>query len=87
MANREFTPKIKVGDKYGPAMEITNEKAAAEYFEKCVRHSMYFGNSRARAEQIERVNLGYYSGYYDHETMKRVERLFLAPHPILGSSK
>jgi hypothetical protein len=48
---------------------------------------MYFGNSRARAEQIERVNLGYYSGYYDHETMKRVERLFLAPHPILGSSK
>ncbi len=37
------------------------------------------------AEYLERMNLGYYAGYFSVETRQRVERLFRAPHPIFGS--
>lgn len=75
-----------IGEKYGPAMEITDEAEAKRYFEKCVTHSMGFGKSRAEAETIERSNLGYYAGYYDNETRKRVERLFSCAHPVFGKA-
>ena len=79
--------KITYKEKYGPAMKITDQKEANEYFEKCVKHSMTFGNSREQAEDIERQNLGYYAGYYDHETRLRVEELFSCKHPVFGSAE
>jgi hypothetical protein len=81
-----FPEQVTIGEKYGPAMKITDPQEAAEYFEACVQHTMTFGTSRKEAESIERQNLGYFSGYYDYETMKRVEVLFLAKHPIFGSA-
>lgn len=79
----QLPDKITIGDKYGPAMEITDETEARVYFEKCVRHTMRMGKmSREKAENIERQSLGYYAGYYSYETMRRVERLFLARHPV-----
>jgi hypothetical protein len=75
---------ISIGDKYSPAMEMREEAAAAEYFERLVGHSMGFGYPREEAERIERENLGYFAGYYDHETRERVERLFACAHPIFG---
>jgi hypothetical protein len=80
----DFPHKITIGDKYGPAMAITDETEARAYFEKCVRHSMAHGNDRKQAERIERANLGYYAGYYDNETRERVERLFRCAHPVFG---
>lgn len=76
--------KITIGDKYGPAMTITEQAEANEYFNRCVEHTMSFGCSRKRAEEIERSNLGYYAGYYDNETRARVESLFACAHPIFG---
>ena len=76
---------ITIGDKYGPAMKIATSKEAAEYFELCVRHTMTFGKSREEAVNIERQNLGYYAGYYDDETRRRVELLFECAHPIFGA--
>jgi hypothetical protein len=76
---------ITIGDKYGPAMKITEPSEAAAYFERCVQHTMTFGADRKEAERIERVNLGYYAGYYDDETRKRVEKLFACAHPIFGA--
>ncbi len=85
----DFLHKITLGDKYGPAMEITEQAEADAYFEKCVRHSMRHSMrhdySREEAESIERSNLGYYAGYYSHETRERVERLFQCSHPVFGS--
>ena len=66
--------KITIGEKYGPAMQITEQAAADEYFERLVQHSISFGKSRDEAEQIERANLGYYAGYIGHEARRRVER-------------
>jgi len=76
---------ITIGEKYGPAMEITDQAAADTYFEECVEHCMGHGQSRKGAEAIERQNLGYFAGYYDSETRERVERLFKCSHPIFGS--
>jgi len=73
---------ISIGEKYIPAMELTTQEDADAYFEKCVQHSMSFGKSRDEAEAIERSNLGYFAGYYSHETRERVERLFRCEHPI-----
>lgn len=77
--------KISYGDKYGPAMKMTDQAEATAYFERLVDHQMSFGSDRAKAEETERSNLGYYAGYYDNETRERVERLFACAHPIFGA--
>ncbi len=82
--------RITIGDKYGPAMAITDQSQADEYFEACVQQNLRQQAranktpDRAEAEKIERINLGYYAGYYDAETRARVERLFRCAHPIFG---
>lgn len=81
----EFPSQITIGDKYDPAMKITEQAEADEYFAACVRHCMSHGPTQAEAERIERSNLGYYAGYYSSETRQRVERLFKCAHPIFGS--
>lgn len=83
---------VSIGDKYRPAMEITDQAEADAYFERCVEHHMrcqeHEGTKpdRAKAEIVERQNLGYYAGYYDHETREVVERLFRCSHPIFGKA-
>ena len=76
---------ISIGDKYGPAMGITDQAEADAYFQQCVAHTMAFGKSQEEAEGIERGNLGYYAGYYSSETRERIERLFSCAHPIFGA--
>lgn len=76
--------EITIGDKYDPAMQITNQAEADAYFEECVQHTMSFGKTRAEAKNIERQNLGYYAGYCSEETRRRVERLFRCAHPVFG---
>lgn len=78
--------KITIGDKYGPAMAMTDQAEADAYFEACVEHAMRFnGNDAAAAKKVEKQNLGYCAGYYGTETRERVERLFRCAHPIFGS--
>ena len=81
----DFPRLSTIREKYGPAMAITDQAVADAYLEKCVRHSLLFGNSREQAESVERSNLGYFAGYCDHKTRTRVERLFYCSHPIFGS--
>ena len=77
--------QMTLGEKYGPAMEITEQAEADAYFEECVKHSMInFSMTRTEAEECERANLGYYAGYYSSETREHVERLFACSHPVFG---
>lgn len=78
----DFPSRITYGEKYGPAMELIEQADADAYWEKCVRHMMSRGHTREEAERLERGNLGYYAGYYDHETRVRVGRLFRCDHPV-----
>lgn len=82
----KFGDKATFGEKYGPAVKITDQSEADEYFEALVEHTMRFGHSREEAEKIECTNLGYWAGYYDLETRLRVERLFGCEHPFFGSA-
>lgn len=82
---------VTLREKYGPAMEIETQEQADAYFERCVEHHLRAfsetGISREKAEGVERENLGYYAGYYDHPTRIRVDRLFKCTHPLLGAAK
>jgi len=79
---------ITMDGKYRPAMKITEEAAADEYFEACVNHCIRMsGVTRLQAEVIEKTNLAYFAGYFDEETRRRVERLFNCVHPFFGSIK
>lgn len=80
-----FPDEITIGDKYGPAMKITDQVEADDYFEKCVEHCMRYGRTREEAIDIEKSNLGYFAGYCSSETRERVERLFRCSHPVFGS--
>jgi len=79
--------KITIGEKYSPAMVITDQAQADIYFEILVDHNRRFApdRDRADAEKIERENLGYYAMYFGLETRARVERLFKCEHPLFGS--
>ena len=70
----------------GPAMEIEDQEEANAYFNAMVGWEMgKWGKSREQAEADSKTNLGYFAGYYDHETMSRVNRLFQLSHPVFGT--
>ena len=89
----KFNPKNKktltYADTLGPAMEITNEEDAKQYFEAYVSFIQKALNEEndiindMTAEEIALSNLGYYAGYYNEEVREQVERLFNCKHPIL----
>jgi hypothetical protein len=74
---QQFREHVTCGEVYGPAMWMTDERRAREYFERIVSHHMAVGGvTRSEAERIERYNLREYASYYDNETFTRVKRLF-----------
>ena len=76
-----------IGEIYGPAMEIISQYKADEYFRACVQRSVtFYRQTPEEAARIQRINLGYYAGYYDAKTMRRVNKLFRTKHPIFGDS-
>jgi hypothetical protein len=80
---------MTIAELYTPAMEITTQAKADAYFEKlvdlCLRELPEL--SRTQAEAMQRSNLGYYAGYYSHETRIRVEELFRCQHPVLPPAR
>ncbi len=77
--------KMTIGEAFEPAMKITCQTKATEYFEALVdRGVRVFSQTRAEAESAVRDSLGYFAGYYGSETRERVERLFACAHPIFG---
>jgi hypothetical protein len=89
---RELPPElpndITWGDKYGQAMLLFSRTQAEAYLAACVRHTCRLtGQSYAEAETVEKSNIAYWAGYYEHETRLRVEELFQCEHPILGPAK
>ncbi len=82
----DFPDEITIGDCYGPAMKITDYNEAQEYLAGLIRRQMRLhpGRSFNDARKVELANLGYYSGYGSQETMKRVQALFGAVHPVFG---
>ena len=79
--------EITIGESYGPCTRIETQEEADAYFERLVERNMRTSDhSRKQAEEIERGNIGYFSGYYDPKTMVRVQELFRCAHPIFGKA-
>lgn len=77
---------IDENNAYAPAMEIKDQANADAYFDALVELAVRKGVNRARAILIQRQNLGYFAGYYEHATRVRVEKLFRCTHPIFGAA-
>lgn len=74
------------GELLGPAMRTVNAVAAIAYKNAYIDYLVrVHGHSREHALLLFRDNLGYYAGYYDGETRRRVEALFDCEHPVFGS--
>lgn len=82
MTDTKFDPT----NPWAPAMAITDRADADAYFKLAVGHiCREFRFDREAAERHVRRSLGYFAGYYDHDTRDRVERLFDCEHPVFGS--
>lgn len=82
----DFSNKVSIKDFYAPAMEMTDPDMAKAYLEALITYHMdKYTQTREEATAIQHSNLGYYAGYYSHETQERVERLFGSVHPLFGS--
>lgn len=88
MPKYEFKKGATYGDTLGPVMNITEQADADEYFTALVKLYMEGSPliSRETAEAMVRENIGYWTGYGDHETAKRIFKLFKCSHPIFGQS-
>lgn len=75
------------GEKYDPAMKVTTREEAADYLAACVEHTMRACPEMPYEQALatEKSNIGYWAGYYDDETRRRVEELYDCEHPIFGS--
>ena len=90
--NPDGKESLTYGECLGPAMKITDQADADQYFADYAAFIQKHLDSSPRqdgktAEQIAKINLGYFAGYYDQETRVRVERLFCCAHPIFGQAR
>jgi len=63
---------------WAQAMDIEDQAEADAFYEKMVAFVQTNPKYPAReaAEAVVKLNLGYFSGYYDEETIERADRLF-----------
>lgn len=86
--NPENKDSLTYAESLGPAMRITDPEDAKQYFNDYVAFTasnFEDASGKFTPEEVCRINLGYYAGYFDRETKERVEKLFIAPHPVFGS--
>lgn len=70
------------------AMTIENKEEAIEYLLDYSFHIYATTKEDITDEEAFKIaqdNIGYFAGYYSREVRERVEKIFDAPHPILGS--
>lgn len=94
--NPDNKKNLTVGECLSPAMEIVDPEVAKQYLKDYI--SYLESNHAWTTEESNRIligdftywesvakrNIGYYAGYYDDETRKRVEKLFDCEHPLFG---
>ncbi len=68
---------------YDLAMQAKTQEQADECLDKVVAAEKVEGR-RSLAEKIARRNIGYWTGYFDEQTARRVWRLYKTQHPVFG---
>lgn len=88
--NPENKDTLTYGEALDPAMKITEQNDADQYLKAYIDFTAnHFEEATGKhtPEEVCKINLGYYAGYYSEETRERVERLFKCSHPVFGSIK
>lgn len=90
--NAKNKKRLNFQDALAPAMDVQNEKEASEYLTDYINYlNQFFPNGvndeGQTPEQVAKINLGYFAGYYDNETRERVEKFFMCSHPVFGAIK
>lgn len=86
--NPENKDVLTYGESLGPAMKITDAEDAKQYFAaylEWIKNHFSEATGNHTPEEVCKINLGYWAGYYDNETRQRVEKLFNCYHPVFGS--
>jgi len=73
-----------------PAMKITDAEDAQQYLKSYVKFIEKIlkkepNKDGLTAIEIAKIDIGYWTGYYNSETRARIEKLFFTSHPIFGS--
>lgn len=85
--NPEGKDTLTYGECLEPAMLITEQSDADQYLADYIKFqegNMKEATGNHTPEQICKINLAYYAGYYSNETRERIERLFKCSHPVFG---
>jgi hypothetical protein len=86
--NPENKDSLTYEESLSPAMKITEQEDADQYFKDYVEwmtKNFKDADGKYTPEEVCKINLGYYAAYYDLETRERVERLFITRHPVFGA--
>lgn len=87
IAELEKDSELTIGELYGAAVAIEKQEDADRYFKALVASAQRkWGKSLEQATADEKQNLGYFAGYYDSETMRRVFKLYQCQHPVFGTA-
>jgi hypothetical protein len=65
-------------------IKVTTQEEADQCLEEYISELVAAGQKRRRAKKIAKNNLGYYAGYYDEETARRVWKLYRTKHPVFN---
>jgi hypothetical protein len=85
--NPENKKTLNYGECLGPAMAITDQDDANQYLKAYIEFTAAnFDDATGKytPEEVCKINLGYYAGYYGLDVQERVEKLFVTSHPIFG---
>ena len=82
--NPENKESLTYTEALAPAMTITEQADADQYLAAYIAYTEKFSpfEGGKTAEDVAKINLGYYAGYYGSDVQERVNRLFLTKHPI-----
>jgi hypothetical protein len=87
--NPEKKEVLLASEELGPAMDITDQEDANQYFENYVLWIWQQTPQMTleKAKGVAKTNLAYYAAYFDNEVRTRVEKLFNCEHPFFGGIK
>ena len=69
---------------YGSIVEAKTQDEADQKLKALVGLIVKEGKSPRAAKKIAKANIGFYAGYYDEETARRVWKLYRTRHPVFG---
>lgn len=73
-----------ISEFYDRVLKVTTQAEADDQLAELIGLMVKEGKRPRVAKKIAKKNIGYWAGYYDEETARRIWRLFRTEHPVFG---